>query len=128
MAETVHPLGVGVGDGDGPANDNPCDRVLPVLGPQNDIVTHGQALPLRHVSAAIETVRGSTSAQPAVRLAFETTRTVWDSTRTTAMSAREVVSVRAGTRRLSGRASQLRALPKLEGDIASAGRCATLAS
>ena len=21
-------------------NDNPCDRVLPVLGPQNDIVQH----------------------------------------------------------------------------------------
>ncbi len=25
-------------------NDNPCDRVVPVLGPQNDIVTHRQAL------------------------------------------------------------------------------------
>ena len=52
-------------------NDNPCDRVLPVLGPQNDIVTHRQALPHRDVAAAIETVRGSKSAQPAVRLAFE---------------------------------------------------------
>ena len=52
-------------------NDNPCDRVLPVLGPQNDIVTHRQALPHKDVAAAIETVRGSTSAQPAVRLAFE---------------------------------------------------------
>ena len=31
-------------------NDNPCDRVLPVLGPQNDIVTHRLALtPLRTV-------------------------------------------------------------------------------
>ena len=52
-------------------NDNPCDRVLPVLGPQNDIVTHRPALPRKDVSAAIETVRDSKSAQPAVRLAFE---------------------------------------------------------
>ena len=51
-------------------SDNPCDRVLPVLGPQNDIVTHRQALPHRDVAAAIETVRAG-SAQPAVRLAFE---------------------------------------------------------
>ena len=51
-------------------NDNPCDRVLPVLGPQNDIVTHRQALPHRDVAAAIETVRAG-SAQPAVKLAFE---------------------------------------------------------
>ena len=51
-------------------NDNPCDRVLPVLGPQNDIVTHRQALHHRDVAAAIETVR-SGSAQPAVKLAFE---------------------------------------------------------
>ena len=52
-------------------NDNPCDRVVPVLGPQNDIVTHRQALPHKDVAAAIETVRDSGSAQPAVRLAFE---------------------------------------------------------
>ena len=52
-------------------NDNPCDRVLPVLGPQNAIVTHRQALPHKDVAAAIETVPGSKSAQPAVRLAFE---------------------------------------------------------
>ena len=52
-------------------NDNPCDRVVPVLGPQNDIVTHRQALPHKDVAAAIETVRDSKSAQPAVRLAFE---------------------------------------------------------
>ena len=52
-------------------SDNPCDRVLPVLGPQNDIVTHRQALPHRDVAAAIETVRASSSAQPAVKLAFE---------------------------------------------------------
>ncbi len=45
-------------------NDDPCDRVLPVLGPQNDVVTHRQALPHRDVAAAIETVR-SGSAQPA---------------------------------------------------------------
>ena len=28
-------------------DNNPCDRVVPVLGPQNDIVTHWQALPQR---------------------------------------------------------------------------------
>ena len=43
-------------------NDNPCDRVLPVPGPQNDIVTHRQALPHRDVAATIETVRVSASA------------------------------------------------------------------
>ena len=52
-------------------NDNPCDRVLPVLGPQNDIVTHRLALPHKDVAAAVETVRASASAQPAVKLAFE---------------------------------------------------------
>ena len=52
-------------------SDNPCDRVLPVLGPQNDIVTHRLALPHREVAAAIETVRASGSTQPAVKLAFE---------------------------------------------------------
>ena len=52
-------------------NDNPCDRVLPVLGPQNDIVTHRLALPHKDVAAAIETVRASGSGQPAVKLAFE---------------------------------------------------------
>ena len=51
--------------------DNPCDRVLPVLDPQNDIVTHRLALPHRDVAAAIETVRASSSQQPAVKLAFE---------------------------------------------------------
>ena len=51
-------------------NDNPCDRVLPVLGPQNDIVQHMRALPHKDV-AAVETVRASGSAQPAVKLAFE---------------------------------------------------------
>ena len=52
-------------------NDNPCDRVLPVLGPQNDIVTHRLALSHKDVAAAIETVRTSKSGQPAVKLAFE---------------------------------------------------------
>ena len=52
-------------------NDNPCDRVLPVLGPQNDIVTHRLALPHKDVAAAIETVRAAGSGQPAVKLAFE---------------------------------------------------------
>ena len=52
-------------------NDNPCDRVLPVLGPQNDIVTHRLALPHKDVAPAIATVRASGAAQPAVKLAFE---------------------------------------------------------
>ena len=52
-------------------NDNPCDRVLPVLGPQNDIVQHMRALPHQDVAAAIETVRASASAAPAVKVAFE---------------------------------------------------------
>ena len=52
-------------------NDNRCDRVLPVLGPQNDIVTHRLALPYKEVAAAIETVRTSKSGQPAAKLAFE---------------------------------------------------------
>ena len=51
-------------------DDNPCDRIGPVLGPQNDIVTHRQALAHGEVAAAVETVR-SGSAAPAVRLAFE---------------------------------------------------------
>ena len=52
-------------------NDNPCDRVLPVLGPQNDIVKHMQALPHQDVAAAVETVRASGSAQLAIKLTFE---------------------------------------------------------
>ena len=32
-------------------NDNPCDRVVPVLGPQNDIGTHRQALAHKDVAA-----------------------------------------------------------------------------
>jgi len=52
-------------------NDNPCDRVLSVLGPQNDIVTHHRALPHKEVASAIVTVRASGSAQSALKLAFE---------------------------------------------------------
>ena len=52
-------------------NDNPCDRVLPVLGPQNDIVQHRRALPHKDVAAAVETVRATASAAPAIKLAFE---------------------------------------------------------
>ena len=51
--------------------DNPCDRVLPVLGPQGDIVQHMQALPHQDVAAAVETVRKSGSAAPAIKLALE---------------------------------------------------------
>ena len=54
-----------------PRNDNPCDRVLPVLGPQNDIVQHRLALPHKDVAAAVETARASGSAAPAIKLAFE---------------------------------------------------------
>ena len=51
--------------------DNPCDRVLPVLGPQGDIVQHMQALAHQDVAAAVETVRRSGSAAPAIKLALE---------------------------------------------------------
>ena len=50
--------------------DNPCDRIGPVLGPQQDIVQHMRALPHRDVAAAIATVQGS-GAMPVVKLAFE---------------------------------------------------------
>ncbi len=50
--------------------DNPCDRIGPDLGTQQNVVQHMQALPHREVAAAIGTVRGST-ALPAARLAFE---------------------------------------------------------
>ena len=52
-------------------SDNPCDRIGPVLGPQGDIVHHMRALPHGEVAAAVETVRTSDSAAPAMRLAFE---------------------------------------------------------
>ncbi len=50
--------------------DNPCDRVLPVLGAQGDIVQHMRALPHREVAAVLATVRAS-GATPVVSLAFE---------------------------------------------------------
>ena len=52
-------------------NANPCDRVLPVLRSQNDIVTHRPALPHKDVAAAIETVPASGPGQRAVKLAVE---------------------------------------------------------
>ena len=51
--------------------DNPCDRILPALGPQNDVVQHMRALPHREVAAALATVRASTVAEPPVKLVFE---------------------------------------------------------
>ena len=50
--------------------DNPCDRIGPVLGAQQDVVEHMQALPHREVAGVIRTVRAS-GALPAARLAFE---------------------------------------------------------
>ena len=52
-------------------NDNPCDRVLPVLGPQNDIVSHRLALPHKDAAGAIEAVQKSASVAGTVKLAFE---------------------------------------------------------
>ena len=51
-------------------NDNPCARIGPVLGPQQDLVQHMRALPHRDAAAAVETVRASGEA-PVVKLAFE---------------------------------------------------------
>ncbi len=51
-------------------SDNPCARVLPVLGKQNEVVRHMRALPHRDVAAAVATVRASEAAA-AVKLAFE---------------------------------------------------------
>ena len=39
--------------------DNPCDRLLPVLGPQHDVVQHRRALPHGEVAAALARVRAS---------------------------------------------------------------------
>ena len=39
--------------------DNPCDRILHLLGPQHDVVTHHRALPHGEVAAAIEKVRAA---------------------------------------------------------------------
>ena len=48
---------------------HPCDRIGPVLGPQQNLVRHNWALPHRGV-APVETVRASGTV-PAVKLAFE---------------------------------------------------------
>ena len=50
--------------------DNPCDRLGPVLGPQQDLVQHMRALPHAEVSGAIRLMWGS-GATDAVKLAFE---------------------------------------------------------
>ncbi len=50
--------------------DNPCDRLGPVLGKQNEVVRHLRALPHRDVASAVATVRASDAAE-AVKLAFE---------------------------------------------------------
>ena len=50
--------------------DNPCDRIGPVLGPQQAAVEHMRALPHRDVPAAVAAVRASKAAE-VVKLAFE---------------------------------------------------------
>ena len=50
--------------------DNPCDRLGPVLGPQQDLVQHMRALPHAEVAGAIRSMWGS-GATDAVKLAFE---------------------------------------------------------
>ena len=50
--------------------DNPCDRIGPVLGCQQENVVHMRALPHREVAAALETIRAAT-ARPVVKLALE---------------------------------------------------------
>ena len=39
--------------------DNPCDRILHLLGPQHDVVTHHKALPHGEVAAAVAKVRAA---------------------------------------------------------------------
>ena len=50
--------------------DNPCDRVGPVLGPQDAVVRHMRALPHREVASALQKLRASNAA-PVALLAFE---------------------------------------------------------
>ncbi len=50
--------------------DNPCHRIGPVLGRQQENVQHMRALPHREVAAALEATRSS-SARRVVKLAFE---------------------------------------------------------
>ena len=51
-------------------SDNPCARLGPLLGPQQDLVEHMRALPHGEVAEAVRRVRGS-EATPPVKLAFE---------------------------------------------------------
>ncbi len=50
--------------------DNPCDRIGPALGRQQDVVRHMPALPHREVAAAVAAVRAA-RVRPVVKLAFE---------------------------------------------------------
>ena len=50
--------------------DNPCDRIGPVLGAQQDVVEHMRALPHSEVASVIRTVHSS-AAVPSAKLAFE---------------------------------------------------------
>ena len=50
--------------------DNPCDRIGPVLGPQQDVTEHMRALPHGEVAATIRTVQAATAPEVA-KLAFE---------------------------------------------------------
>ena len=50
--------------------DNPCHRIGPVLGRQQENVQHMPALPHREVAAALDATRTS-AARPVVKLAFE---------------------------------------------------------
>ena len=50
--------------------DNPCDRIGPVLGAQQDVTEHMQAVPHREAGAVIRRVRAS-AALPGVKLALE---------------------------------------------------------
>ncbi len=50
--------------------DNPCDRIGPVLGAQQDVTEHRQAVPHREAGAVIRRVRAS-AALPGVKLALE---------------------------------------------------------
>ena len=51
-------------------DDNPADRVRPVLGTQGNVVQHMAALPHREVARTVATVRAS-GANATVTLAFE---------------------------------------------------------
>ena len=91
VRQPAHPVRTRVNHPDRhqPGNDNPCDRVLQVLGPPGDIVPHMRALPHRDVAAAVETVqrRGrlrrpsgwrSSSSCPTAGRASEVRLPTWD--------------------------------------------------